>query len=333
MGQVLPFLATPPSGSSPRQPKNQNDSRRVLIVESDTVLQKYFKERLQRGEYTVRIATTAQQGFQLFQDFGPFNVVVIDYFIPETEHDRIDPLAAFQTHSVELASAIRDARPAQEIVMMARDYCSPTEVPLPPNMHHVRVLAGHDELHQLLERIEIERAFESLTDTDWIRLKNFANYRIRGLGPMARDRDGQDLLSEAVYRTLLGTRHWKTNIDFVHHLRETMRSIADQWKRRLKASPFGENTSTDSEGEEHSLIDDAVSVHVSIESRLSEESELNRVINLFKDDSDSECLLRGVAGGLRKSDLMSRYGLDEKRYAAALRRIRQMLRTHAKGGN
>ncbi len=330
MGQVLPFLETLPSSSSPRPVRRLQP--KVLIVENDPELQNYFKTRLRKGEYTVQIAATGQEALQRFQDSGPFDVVVIDYSIPQTQHHEIDHLAACQTHSVELALAIRNERPTQEIVIMARDYCNAAEVPLPTELH-VRVLAGSDQLFPLLERIEVERAINALTDADRIRLKDFANYKIRGLGPMATDRDWQDLLNESACRTLLGTRHWKANVDFVYHLRETMRSVADQWKRRLRAPSFADNAATDSEGEEYSLLDRVVSMQVSVESWLIEVSELTRVLDLFKDDPDADCILRSVAAGLKKGDIMSKYGFQEKRYKAALRRIRQMFRPHSKGDN
>jgi CheY-like chemotaxis protein len=336
MGQVLSFLENPAQHSSPelqshsQQAKSiQAVSRSALLVEGSEDLRKVIRIWLEREGYAVRLASTAKEGFRLFQDFSPFNVVIIDYFVPQNEDDMIDPLAAFQIHAVELATAIHNDTSTQDVVIMARDYRSAAEVPLPSEAGYVRLLTGNDQLHDLLERIEVDRAIKSLTTADRIRLKSYADYKIRGLGRAVTDRDGRDLLAEAVYRTLLGTRHWRKDVDFVHHLRESMRSIAFQWKRELKQSPFADNTSTDQQGEEHSILEVATIESMTAERSLIAEIELFEV---FQGDREATSILRGAADGLKESDIKSKYDLDERQYAAALRRIRQILRVRGKRG-
>jgi hypothetical protein len=80
------------------------------------------------------------------------------------------------------------------------------------------------QLRGQLERIEIDRAIKTLTSSDLLRLQRFAKFRVRGLGRAASGRDWEDLLGEALYRTLKGTddtqngRHWNRKVPFVQHV-------------------------------------------------------------------------------------------------------------------
>ena len=46
---------------------------------------------------------------------------------------------------------------------------------------------------------------------------------------------------------------------------------------------------------------------------------------MFKDDPKATQVLQGLLDGLKKNEIMTRYGLDERKYAAAVRRIRVKL--------
>lgn len=82
-------------------------------------------------------------------------------------------------------------------------------------------------------RDDVERAVESLSKADELRLEKYAKYKVRGLGRKAMNRDYEDLLQEAFKSTCIGAedpnegRRWrKTEVSFVHHMLGAMRSIA-----------------------------------------------------------------------------------------------------------
>jgi len=49
------------------------------------------------------------------------------------------------------------------------------------------------------------------------------------------------------------------------------------------------------------------------------------VFVLFEDDANASQVLRGIIDGLKKNDIKLAYSLDEKKYLAAMRRIRVKL--------
>ena len=62
----------------------------------------------------------------------------------------------------------------------------------------------NSQLRSLLEKIEVDRMIEMLTTKDWLKLQKFADFRVRGLGGASRGRTGEDLLGDALLRTLIG---------------------------------------------------------------------------------------------------------------------------------
>jgi hypothetical protein len=79
-------------------------------------------------------------------------------------------------------------------------------------------------------REEIVAAIEVLTPQEYLRLKLYARWRIRGLGRAAQGRDWEDILREAISATYEGNRHWyKGSVDFCRHLIGAMRSISSHW--------------------------------------------------------------------------------------------------------
>jgi hypothetical protein len=188
------------------------------------------------------------------------------------------------------------------------------------------------QLQIALEKVEIDRAVKALTRPEQLRLQRFAMCRVRGLGRAAGARDWQDLLQEAMYRTLIGAtdtkngRHWNKKVDLVKHLTETMRSIASSWKRRFagqEANTYlvSELQSPDAQGEEYSPMDNLACGDALADERLIETEEEERILAALRDDRDATTVLLGWMRGLRKNEILTKYGLQEKRYAAAVRRI------------
>ena len=78
---------------------------------------------------------------------------------------------------------------------------------------------------------EIEEAINNLSDAEWRKLKNYASLKALKKGRKAIEADGEDLLSEAITRTLEGERVWKKDkTDFMFHLTTSMDSISSHYK-------------------------------------------------------------------------------------------------------
>jgi len=318
-------------------------TKSALLVESNESLSKFLRRCLKDEGYTVRSASTSEEGLRLFHDFAPFNVVLIDYFISEQKGTGVDYLAP-QTKGVELALAIHDIDPSQGIIITAFAYRSAGEVPRPVEALHIPLLTDSSvfQLRNLLEKIEVDRAINALTPTESLRLQTFANFRIRGHGRAACGRNWEDLLGEALCRTLIGSedtqngRHWNKKVSFTQHLVGAMSSIANVWKRQFKEKCTyltSELFVHDAGGQERSPFDNVPSGCTLADERLIEESEEDRIFTILQDCPDATQVFRGLMDGLNKNEIMSKYGLDEKKYAAAMRRIRTKLLGERKNGN
>jgi len=310
-------------------------------VENDEHLLNFFRRSLTDEGYAVRTAADSEEALRLYHDCAPFNVVLIDYYVPQKNGSGIDCLVP-QTHGIGLARAIREINLSQGIIIAALDYQTAQEVTRPRELMHIPLLIdiSNFQLRGLLEKIEVDRMLEMLTTAELLKLQRFADFRVRGLGRAADGRTGKDLLGEAVVRTLTGAedtqkgRHWNKNVDFVQHLAGAIRSISNCWKRHCKEEVYlvSELVIHDVEGQEYSPLDNLASEQVAADQCLIEKDEESRVLATFKDDSDATHVLQGLLNGLKKHEIMLRYGLGEKQYAAVVKRIRVKLMGLKSGG-
>lgn len=343
MGHLFSFIEnTPPSPQiEPLQPTLPPPSsinaspKSALLVESDGGLTICFRQLLEKDGYAVRLASDTEQGLRLFRECGPFNVVLINYYVPQKKGTRIDCLVP-QLHGVRLAAAIRDLNPSQAIIIVALDYQSACDVPRPAEVAHIPVLieTGNGQLRSLLEKIEVDRAIKSLTSSDSLRLQLIAKSLVRGLGRAARGRDWEDLLLDSQYRTLIGAqdtqrgRHWNKKVTFVQHLAGAMKSIASLWKRQFREQNIylaSEISLFDDDGQEQSPFDNVPSSSASPDQRLTEKSEVDRLLAALEDDAEATQVLRAIIDGFKKNEIKAKHGIDEKKYTAVMKRIRVRL--------
>ncbi len=352
MAHPLSFIDTrpqfdtlrPPETSSPPTKSINAALKSALLVENDESLLRFLRRSLTDEGYAVRTAADSEEGLRLYRDCAPFNVVLINYCIPPSNGVGIDYLAPLQTHGIGLAMAIRNINPYQGIIIAAWAYRNAGEVPRARELMHIPLLTTpcNSRLRGLLEKIEVDRAIEALTASDLLRLQQFADFRLRGLGRAARGKTCEDLLQQALLRTLIGAedtqkgRHWNKDVDFVQHVTGAMRSISTCWKRQFnEQEPYlvSELVIHDAEGQEHSPLDNVASRHTAADERLIEQDEEDQILAIFKDDSEATRVLQGLLDGLKKNEIIPRYGLAEKQYAAAVKRIRVKLLSRKNGGS
>lgn len=342
MSHLLPLMDALPAGElaacapSARTQSINACPKSALLVEGDDGLSTFFRSFLSEEGYAVRSASNAEEGLRLYRDCAPYTVVLINYCLPRTEGVGVDWSGESQSHGVELAMAVRKINPSQGVILAAFDFRSAAEVPRPPALMHIPIIVETNVSHlrMVLEKIEVDRAIKALTRSDQLRLQHFAKYRIRGLGRAARDRDWEDLLEEALYRTLIGAtdarqgRHWNKKVDLVKHLEQAMRSIASSWKRQFKEEGtflISELSRSDGDGQEYSPVDSVRSDDASADEHLIEEEDLALVFASLKDDQQATEVLQAWLHGLRKEEILSKYGFDRKQYAAIMGRIRVKL--------
>ncbi|CAA0113986.1 Uncharacterised protein [Halioglobus japonicus] len=178
-----------------------------------------------------------------------------------------------------------------------------------------------DEFHTL---VEVEEAIYSLTPVEIIGLKQFAHAR---LVFCSSELSADELISEAVARSLEETRRWNLNLTIVQHLIGVMRSLAGDQRRTSQAK-------TDR------LAGDVVCQQmVTIEDRSVDFTEivhgqalLSVIFNAFHDDGHSMKVLEGMLEGETRQEIMSKSRLSEQEYGAARKRITRKMVQMRDGG-
>lgn len=187
---------------------------------------------------------------------------------------------------------------------------------------------------QIATREEIDQAIERLSDGELLRLKKFANWRIRGLGRASLRRDGEDLLGEALTATMAGAdgsetgRRWNKKVDFVKHLIEAMRSISDHWKEQFDAREArveSEIMVIKPDGEESSPLDLVETGQPGAERVLLAKEEVGQVFRMFENDDEAILVLEGWVEGMTGPEIIG-LGLTPQQYEAAVKRIRYAAR-------
>lgn len=171
---------------------------------------------------------------------------------------------------------------------------------------------------------EIEAAIRSLSEADALRLARFGGFRARALQANGLGIDGEDLLQEALVRTIDGRRHWKKGVTFVKHLIETMRSISNHSRDELKqyrALPDSADTPGKKglDGVLRSDLADAVEL-------ASVREDLARIEALFANDETISLIIEGLQTEMTGPEIQQQLGLTPTQYESAMTKLRRAAR-------
>ena len=323
-------------------------NKSALVIEDNDSLSKILTTCLRHQGYVVRTTGDGNDGFRLYLDCAPFDIVLIGG-LPQKKAEYI-------------ANAVLKENPLQQMIMTAFEYRYEEEVQRPKELSHIPLALDVKGLRELLEKIqywatreEIDHAVDALSPAKWLTLQKLADWRVRGLGRFAGHRKGKDLLGEALLSTLVGSqgngtgRRWNKRVDFVRHLTEAMRGISSHWKDKFDDREVMECDAVvqDAEGRDLSPLNnigpgdtprERIRVAVtegfqpSAERRLIAKEELERIFTTFENDKDATLVLEGWSEGMEKNEILQKYELTAKQYDAATRRIRVKLFGRRNGG-
>jgi hypothetical protein len=180
---------------------------------------------------------------------------------------------------------------------------------------------------------EVYKAIESLTKADRMHLTKIAQFMIRGLGPNA-EHTCDDLLSEAIFRTLEGTsgnghgRHWNKNVDFIRHLKEAMRSICSHWRRdgrRMNITSEADFSSDEAHRDFDSPLEKAISGATTAEDRLFLTEIWEALCNRFPQDRAAQDVFVALCEGRGPSEIMRMLSLNSTQYSKVMKRLRMLI--------
>ena len=183
-----------------------------------------------------------------------------------------------------------------------------------------------DESHATFASTEeLASALTSLSTADLLRVKQIAKLRCVGLSSIT----WEDLVNEAVTRTLAGTRRWPHAVPLIAFLAQTIRSIAsEEWRRRdHEQTTLETDLGFDETETPMTLADFAVDL-IDPEREAVARKTLSNIETLFHDDYEAGTILRGFAEGATPEQIQSSASLTKTQYASAQKRIRRRLARH-----
>jgi DNA-directed RNA polymerase specialized sigma24 family protein len=166
-------------------------------------------------------------------------------------------------------------------------------------------------------------AIQALSETDLVRLKALAQLWSRGLpGGIG----WTDVLHEAIVRILDGSRVWPPDVQILAFLSGVMRSICDDYWRRVRHEQKLLVSRDDQNrcGPAADTIDEVANperVAVAV-------AGLAEVFRLFAGDPVALQIIDGMSNGLTAKDICKAYGISALDYDTARRRMRRTLLRH-----
>jgi DNA-directed RNA polymerase specialized sigma24 family protein len=168
---------------------------------------------------------------------------------------------------------------------------------------------------------EVEGAIRALTDAEGLRLGKVARYRARALAGLGLGISGDDLLQDAIARTLNGDRRWRKTVTFEWHLTETMRSLANHARDELKGCAVVTATAEDQSGyldgiPLRSCFPDGERVTATAE-------QLERINVRFADDDEVGLVVQGLALGMTGPEIQADLNISETQFETIMTRLRR----------
>lgn len=173
-------------------------------------------------------------------------------------------------------------------------------------------------------------AISTLSNDDYIKLIIIAAFfcRVRGL---RRDQmEPDELLSEAIFRTLNGERRWrKDRVSILRHLDRCMESISGHAvaKEVAKANMSEAILATQFDEKKHSP---RATQRADAEERVSALDELEIIHAHLAESPIALQVLQLKAEGYTESEITLKLGIGKKEYEAARKKIERMMATYLK---
>lgn len=162
---------------------------------------------------------------------------------------------------------------------------------------------------------EARAAIEGLRDVDNTKLmaiaKFFSQTRLSG-----DTSEAEDLLQEAITKTLAGTRRWNRSVTILKHLDRTMESDSSHIAGKRAAHPTVAIRTGKREPK---------SVRADVRTKIDAAEEVEKILAIFRNDSPAMDVLQLRGDGFAASEIRLKLGISEAEYETITRRIRRHL--------
>jgi len=172
---------------------------------------------------------------------------------------------------------------------------------------------------------ESHAAISTISDDEYIKLMVIAAF-FCGERRLRRDQlEPEELLGEAISRTLAGDRKWRRNrVNIVRHLDRCMESISGHAVAHEKAKTEMSEAVFAGEFDEKTQAPRATQ-RADAEMRVLAIDELEQIRNLFKESPTAFQVLQLKAAGHTESEIILKLGIGKKGYEAARKKIERTM--------
>ena len=165
---------------------------------------------------------------------------------------------------------------------------------------------------------EVEQAIRALTDADFVKLMIIARYfcRIRCLSSSVME--PEELLSEAVMKTLQMDKKWKKTLKLVKHLDRAMENISGHLtglRSRIVSLPFPDGLTPG----KHQISENAVQKSVA-DTMAEQEASQALLKSVFGEDQEALNVFVMRTEGFVVAEVRSQLSLNSQQYETVARR-------------
>ncbi len=173
---------------------------------------------------------------------------------------------------------------------------------------------------------EVEAAIRALTPPQTQRLIRFAKYKATGLAGLGVGINAEDLLQEAVLRTLWGKRKWrKEAVTIEKHLIGAIRSIANHARdefNSLDGRPIAQNIDVGNSGS-GSTIAPLVSRLPDSERISAAHQKLEQIEQRFLGDEEVLLVIEGLSTEMNGPEIQRELSITQTQYETIMTRLRR----------
>jgi DNA-directed RNA polymerase specialized sigma24 family protein len=183
---------------------------------------------------------------------------------------------------------------------------------------------AHDQQDGFCDIPQVRAILEGFSEADWRRVLKLA----RRFAAPGQGWSPEDLMGEAVARSLSGERRWRAVMEPLPALIGIMRSIASSWRKARRRNPIDDRVEValmdaapaDEDDEVSSPRVFAVDTITPEQIALGQE-QLDAIERSVADDEEAHLVCLAWAEGVRGKDAIQQLDLDAKTYDAARKRL------------
>ncbi len=181
---------------------------------------------------------------------------------------------------------------------------------------------------ETMSTAELAAALGTLGSADLARLNMLAKVRARYCPGL----DWRDLLHDAIDRALDGSRSWPRGLPLLLFLRETMRSLASEHRRKYVDGLIRNECDLPETADGQSPLLSVVSESPSVEQDISARQTLASIMKMFEGDDQALLILDAMARDASPDEIQRAGHMSPTQYASAQKRIRRgLVRAYPEG--